>query len=78
VIIGGRRAVRRPADPADCLGSGASNAVSYTIDDGQRIGFHGLAICWRGTSPVLSADIRSVARSLRVAADPGPSGPWPD
>ncbi len=70
MVIGGRQAVRRPFDPAGCVGTGAGRAISYTIDDGQKTGFVGLLICWREGSPVLSAEIRSVVRSLRIGTDP--------
>ncbi len=78
MVIGGRRAVRRPSDPAGCVGTGATNAVSYAIEDGLTVGYLGLQICWRGSSPALAADIRRVVRSLRIAADPWHRGPWPD
>ena len=77
-VVGGHRAVSRPFDTAGCLGAGVDHAVGYTIDDGQDVGFLRLVICWRGSSPVLSQEIKSAVRSLRIAADLRNRGPHPD
>jgi hypothetical protein len=78
IIVGGRHGVLHLADPGGCVGTGATNAVSYAIEDGQPVGFLGLEICWRGASPALPSDIRSVVRTIRIAADPRHREPWPD
>ncbi len=78
VVVGGRRAVRRPFDVAGCLGRGADHAVDYEIDDGQAAGAIGLVICWRGRSPGLAQEVKDTVGSLRIAADPKHRGPHPD